>query len=87
MNVDGYDLSAGVVFEKAERYRINETYPWHGGLKNLPEPYVFPLAEWASRGAPGPRVNAGPTLHNFPLDSPERAVYNVVKWSPAGPTV
>jgi len=30
MNVDGYDLSAGVVFDKVERYRINETYPWHG---------------------------------------------------------
>ncbi len=30
MNVDGYDLSAGVVFDKVERYQINETYPWHG---------------------------------------------------------
>ena len=30
MNVDGYDLSAGVVFDKVERYEINETYPWHG---------------------------------------------------------
>lgn len=30
MHVDGYDLSAGVVFDKVDRYRINETYPWHG---------------------------------------------------------
>lgn len=30
MNVDGYDLSAGVVFDKVERYQIDETYPWHG---------------------------------------------------------
>jgi len=30
MNLDGYDLSAGVVFGKAERYEINETYPWYG---------------------------------------------------------
>ena len=30
MKVDGYDLSAGVVFDKIERYRINKTYPWHG---------------------------------------------------------
>jgi len=30
MNVDGYDLSAGVVFGEAEHYEIDETYPWHG---------------------------------------------------------
>ncbi|MBN2272101.1 MAG: glycoside hydrolase family 97 N-terminal domain-containing protein, partial [Sedimentisphaerales bacterium] len=30
MNVDGYDLSAGVVLDQVERYQINETYPWHG---------------------------------------------------------
>jgi len=30
MNLDGYDLSSGVVFRKVERYKINETYPWHG---------------------------------------------------------
>jgi len=30
MNVDGYDLSAGVVFGKVERYEVNETYPWRG---------------------------------------------------------
>ena len=30
MNLDGYDLSAGVVFGKVERYEVNETYPWHG---------------------------------------------------------
>src|SRR3989304_427812 len=30
MYVDGYDLSAGVVLDKVERYEINETYPWHG---------------------------------------------------------
>ena len=30
MNVDGYDLSAGVVFDKVEHYEIDETYPWHG---------------------------------------------------------
>ena len=30
MNVDGYDLSAGVVFGKVERYEIDETYPWYG---------------------------------------------------------
>jgi alpha-glucosidase len=30
MKVDDYDLSSGVVFDKAERYEINESYPWHG---------------------------------------------------------
>jgi alpha-glucosidase len=30
MNVDGYDLSAGVVFGRIERYKIDETYPWYG---------------------------------------------------------
>jgi alpha-glucosidase len=30
MKVDDYDLSSGVVFDRAERYEINETYPWHG---------------------------------------------------------
>ena len=30
MNLDGYDLSSGVVFSKLERYEINETYPWSG---------------------------------------------------------
>ena len=30
MNVDGYDLSAGVVFDGLDRYEVNETYPWLG---------------------------------------------------------
>ncbi len=30
MKMDGYDLSAGVVFGKVERYEINQTYPWYG---------------------------------------------------------
>jgi alpha-glucosidase len=30
MNLDGYDLSSGVVFKKVERYEIDETYPWYG---------------------------------------------------------
>ncbi len=30
MSVDGYDLSAGVVFGKSEPYAIDETYPWWG---------------------------------------------------------
>ncbi len=30
MNLDGYDLSSGVVFGNVERYEVNETYPWHG---------------------------------------------------------
>jgi len=30
MNLDGYDLSTGVVFGNVERYELNETYPWHG---------------------------------------------------------
>jgi len=30
MRVDDYDLSSGVVFDKTERYEINETYPWYG---------------------------------------------------------
>lgn len=32
LEVDGYDLSSGVVFGKAEPYEINETYPWHGNF-------------------------------------------------------
>ena len=30
MNLDGYDLSTGVVFKNVDRYEIDETYPWHG---------------------------------------------------------
>jgi alpha-glucosidase len=30
MRLDGYDLSSGVVFGKAETYEINETYPMYG---------------------------------------------------------
>jgi alpha-glucosidase len=30
MKVDGYDLSASVVFGKVERYEVDETYPWYG---------------------------------------------------------
>jgi alpha-glucosidase len=30
MKLDGYDLSSGVVFNNAERYGMNETYPWYG---------------------------------------------------------
>ena len=30
MKLDGYDLSSGVIFKKAERYKVDETYPWHG---------------------------------------------------------
>jgi alpha-glucosidase len=30
MNLDGYDLSSGVVFDKLDRYEVNETYPWLG---------------------------------------------------------
>jgi alpha-glucosidase len=30
MELDGYDLSAGVVFSNVERYVVNETYPWNG---------------------------------------------------------
>jgi len=30
MNVDGYDLSAGVVFGKVERYEVDEIYPCYG---------------------------------------------------------
>lgn len=30
MHLDGYDLSAGVVFRNAETYELNETYPWYG---------------------------------------------------------
>jgi alpha-glucosidase len=29
-NVDGYDLSSGVVLGKVERYEINQEYPWRG---------------------------------------------------------
>ncbi len=32
MNLDGYDLSSGVVFRKAEPYEVNETYPWTGNF-------------------------------------------------------
>ncbi|UCE50491.1 MAG: glycoside hydrolase family 97 N-terminal domain-containing protein [Phycisphaerales bacterium] len=30
MNVNGYDLSTGIVFGKVERYEVDETYPWYG---------------------------------------------------------
>jgi alpha-glucosidase len=30
MNLDGYDLSSGVVLGNVKRYEIDETYPWHG---------------------------------------------------------
>ncbi len=30
MILDGYDLSSGVVLGNVERYKIDETYPWHG---------------------------------------------------------
>ena len=30
MELDGYDLSAGVVFQNLERYEVNESYPWYG---------------------------------------------------------
>jgi len=30
MNVDGFDLSSGVVIGKVERYEINQEYPWRG---------------------------------------------------------
>ena len=30
MQLDGYDLSSGAVFGKAEPYEVNETYPWYG---------------------------------------------------------
>ena len=30
MKLDWFDLSAGVVFNKIERYEINESYPWYG---------------------------------------------------------
>ncbi|MDT8303611.1 MAG: glycoside hydrolase family 97 N-terminal domain-containing protein [Sedimentisphaerales bacterium] len=30
MNLDGYDLSTGIVLGDVERYEIDETYPWHG---------------------------------------------------------
>jgi alpha-glucosidase len=30
MQLDGYDLSAGVVFQNVERYEVNESYPWYG---------------------------------------------------------
>lgn len=30
MKLDGYDLSSGVVLGSVERYKIDETYPWHG---------------------------------------------------------
>jgi len=30
MKLDDYDLSSGVVFGNVDRYKIEETYPWHG---------------------------------------------------------
>src|SRR6266550_2341208 len=30
MDLDGYDLSSGVVFNNSERYSIDESYPWYG---------------------------------------------------------
>jgi alpha-glucosidase len=30
LELDGYDLSAGVVFQNVERYEVNESYPWYG---------------------------------------------------------
>ncbi len=30
MNLDGRDLSSGVVFRDAERFEVSETYPWYG---------------------------------------------------------
>ena len=30
MKLGGYDLSSGVVFGNVDRYKIEETYPWHG---------------------------------------------------------
>ena len=30
MNLDGYDLSTGVILGDVERYEIEESYPWHG---------------------------------------------------------
>jgi len=30
MNLDGYDLSSGVVFGSVAKYEVNETYLWHG---------------------------------------------------------
>jgi alpha-glucosidase len=30
MQLDGYDLSAGVVFQNVERYEVNESYLWYG---------------------------------------------------------
>jgi len=30
MEVDGYDLSSGVVFDTLETYSLDETYPWYG---------------------------------------------------------
>ena len=30
MKLDWFDLSAGVVFKKIERYEINKSYPWYG---------------------------------------------------------
>jgi len=31
MNLDGFDLSSGIVFSNLERFTVNETYPWYGG--------------------------------------------------------
>jgi alpha-glucosidase len=30
LDLDGYDLSAGVVWSNVQRYEVNETYPWLG---------------------------------------------------------
>ncbi len=30
MNLDGYDLSSGVVLSNLDRYEMDETFPWHG---------------------------------------------------------
>src|SRR5579862_9528428 len=30
MDLDGYDLSSGVVYEGIENFKIDETYPWYG---------------------------------------------------------
>lgn len=30
LQVDGYDLGSGVIFQKIERFETNDSYPWHG---------------------------------------------------------
>ncbi len=37
MKLDWFDLSAGVVFNKIERYEINESYPWYGAKSTATE--------------------------------------------------